>query len=120
MRTVDLDTLKPEGYEVHFQGSKYLLAAMTVEQIMEAIPAIQAFRMLAAGAGADNLDRLGELMAKAGEFITKAIPDFPVELLRQMTVPQLNKFVELVAEMVSAKPPADGEDGAPKPEAEKT
>jgi len=72
------------------------------------------------GGDADNLNRLGELIARAGEFITKAIPDFPVELLKQMTVPQLNRFVELVAEMVSAKPPVEEEDGGPKPEAEKT
>jgi len=120
MRTVDLDTLKPEGYDIVFQGKKYPVRAMTVGQVLEAVPAIQGFRALGAKPGADDISKLNVLVEKAAEFVTKAVDDFPVELLKEMTMPQLNQFVNVIAEMVSAKPPGEGEGESPKPEAEKT
>ncbi len=122
MRTIDLDVLKPEGYEITFEGKTYKLEALTVEQVIKGWPKFTGFQEAAEDIGPieDKTDAeilttpaFKRMIELAKDFAEIAIPDFPEDATSKMTPDQLTAFMGALTDILST----EGEEG-PKAKAE--
>jgi hypothetical protein len=104
MRTKDLDVLKPEGYEITFDGKPWNLEALSTEQVIAIWPKLKQFREAAATIaeireGKDAAELLGDetfvnMLKVAQEIAEIAIPEFPAD---KMTPEQLTAFMDALS-----------------------